>query len=113
VPSSSPFLLLLQCRLRVLLAKLRTFQIFLNTHSSAAFCAWRRKAFALIADDELIGITSNGYANFYVDRRLKVLPVEFPAPDVQVGVMFLKNRTITALGQSFIDCAVVVAQALR
>jgi DNA-binding transcriptional LysR family regulator len=76
-------------------------------------CSDNHLCHTLIADDELIGITSNGYANFYVDRRLKVLPVEFPAPDVQVGVMFLKNRTITALGQRFIDCAVVVAQALR
>jgi DNA-binding transcriptional LysR family regulator len=76
-------------------------------------CSDNHLCHALIADGDLIGITSNGYDSFYPNDRLKILPVEFPATNVQVGAMFLRNRTITTLGQRFIDCAGVIAQAVR
>jgi len=37
--------------------------------------------------------------------RLKILPVDLPAPPWPVGIMTLKNRTLTPAADLFIDCA--------
>jgi DNA-binding transcriptional LysR family regulator len=42
--------------------------------------------------------------------RFKVLPVELPLPPWPVGVITLKNRTISPVAQLFLDCAREVAQ---
>jgi DNA-binding transcriptional LysR family regulator len=44
--------------------------------------------------------------------RLKVLPVNLPIPPWPVGVMTLKNRTLTPVVKVFIDCARVVTKPL-
>jgi hypothetical protein len=44
---------------------------------------------------------------------LKVLPVKLPVPPWPVGVMTLKNRTISPLAQLFLDCAHEVAKPLH
>jgi len=43
---------------------------------------------------------------------LKVLPVELPVPPWPVGVMTLKNRTISPVAQLFLDCAREVVKPL-
>jgi DNA-binding transcriptional LysR family regulator len=44
--------------------------------------------------------------------RLKVLPVDLPIPPWPVGVMTLKNRTLTPVVRLFIDCAREVVKPL-
>ena len=44
--------------------------------------------------------------------RLKVLPVDLPVPSWPVGIMTLKNRTLTPVVQLFIDCAREVVKPL-
>jgi DNA-binding transcriptional LysR family regulator len=44
--------------------------------------------------------------------RLKVLPVDLPVPPWQVGVMTLKNRTLTPAVRLFIECAREVVKPL-
>ena len=44
--------------------------------------------------------------------RLKILPVDLPIPPWPVGIMALKNRTLTPVTQLFIDCAREVAKPL-
>jgi DNA-binding transcriptional LysR family regulator len=43
---------------------------------------------------------------------LKILPVDLPIPPWPVGIMTLKNRTLTPVTQLFIDCAREVAKPL-
>jgi DNA-binding transcriptional LysR family regulator len=43
---------------------------------------------------------------------LKVLPVELPTTQRQIGVITLKNRTLSPLAQLFIECAREVAKPL-
>jgi LysR family pca operon transcriptional activator len=50
---------------------------------------------------------------FGVNRRLvKVLPVDLSVPPWPVGVMTLKNRTVSPVVQLFIERAREVAKAL-
>ena len=44
--------------------------------------------------------------------QLKVLPVDLPIPPWPVGVMTLKNRTLTPVVKLFIDCAREVVKPL-
>jgi DNA-binding transcriptional LysR family regulator len=44
---------------------------------------------------------------------LKVLPVKFPAPPRPMGIVTLKNRTLSPLARLFIDCARAVAKPLE
>ena len=44
--------------------------------------------------------------------RLKVLPVDLPVPPWPVGIMTLKNWTLTPVVQLFIDCAREVVKPL-
>jgi DNA-binding transcriptional LysR family regulator len=44
--------------------------------------------------------------------QLKVVPVNLPVPSWPVGVMMLKNRTITPAVKRFIDCAREVVKSL-
>jgi DNA-binding transcriptional LysR family regulator len=44
--------------------------------------------------------------------RLKVLPVDLPVPSWPVGIMTLKNRTLTPVVRLFIDCAREVVKPL-
>jgi DNA-binding transcriptional LysR family regulator len=43
---------------------------------------------------------------------LKILPVELPVPPWPLGVMILKNRTVSPVAQLFVDCARELAKPL-
>jgi DNA-binding transcriptional LysR family regulator len=43
---------------------------------------------------------------------IKVLPVELPTTQRQIGIITLKNRTLSPLAQLFIDCAREIAKPL-
>jgi DNA-binding transcriptional LysR family regulator len=43
---------------------------------------------------------------------IKMLPVELPTTQRQIGIITLKNRTLSPLAQLFIDCARQIAKPL-
>ncbi len=68
---------------------------------------------ALVATGRSIALLPGSVARFSADRlSLKILPVKMPAQRITVGIVTVKNRTISALAQLFIDCARKVALPL-
>ncbi len=86
-------------KLRVPLASMVNLSIHLTT--------------ALVATGRFIALLPGSVARFSADRlSLKILPVKLPAQRITVGIVTVKNRTISALAQLFIDCAHKVALPL-
>jgi len=46
------------------------------------------------------------------DLSLKVLPIKIPIEPQPVGILILKNRTLSPVAQLFIECAREVAKPL-
>jgi DNA-binding transcriptional LysR family regulator len=68
---------------------------------------------ALVANGPFLAMWPGSILRFGVNRRLiKVLPVDLPVPPWPVGVMTLKNRSISPAAQLFIERAREVAKAL-
>ncbi|SRR5216683_4151314 len=68
---------------------------------------------ALVANGPFLAMWPASVLRFGVNRRLvKVLPVDLPVPPWPVGVMTLKNRTVSPVVQLFIECARDVTKAL-
>src|SRR5262249_52198448 len=45
-------------------------------------------------------------------RSLKLLPIELPIESLPIGIIKLKNRTLSPVAQLFIDCARQIAKPL-
>jgi DNA-binding transcriptional LysR family regulator len=61
---------------------------------------------ALLAKGPYLAIVSDTILQFSPNLpRLKVLPVDLPVPSWPVGIMTLKNRSISPAAKLFIDCA--------
>src|SRR5262249_10218008 len=61
---------------------------------------------ALIASGPFLGLFPGALLRFGANLpSLKILPVELSIPPLPVGIMTLKNRTISPVVQLFIDCA--------
>jgi DNA-binding transcriptional LysR family regulator len=68
---------------------------------------------ALVASGPFLGIFPNSLLRFGANLpSLKILPVELPMPPLPVGIMTLKNRTVSPVARLFIDCAREVAKPL-
>ena len=68
---------------------------------------------ALLATGRFLTIIPGSVLKFSVNNPvLKRLPVELPTTERPVGIITLKNRTISPVAQLFIDCAREVAKAL-
>jgi DNA-binding transcriptional LysR family regulator len=68
---------------------------------------------ALVARGRFLTITSEPILRFSgYGAVLKILPIHLPSVPFDVGVVTLKNRTLTPAAQLFIDCAREVAKAL-
>jgi DNA-binding transcriptional LysR family regulator len=68
---------------------------------------------SLLADGCFLTIVQASALRFPTKRLdIKVLPVELPMADMPFGVVTLKNRTLSATAQLFIDCAREVAKPL-
>jgi DNA-binding transcriptional LysR family regulator len=69
--------------------------------------------FQLLESGRYVGHFGERLLHFYTNRfALKTLPVELPAKPFSVGVVTLKNRTMSPVAQLFIDCAREVAAGL-
>ena len=61
---------------------------------------------ALVASGPFVGILPASLLRFGANLPpLKILPVELPVAPLPVGIMTLKNRTISPVVRLFIDCA--------
>jgi DNA-binding transcriptional LysR family regulator len=61
---------------------------------------------ALIASGPFLGLFPRSLLHFGANLPpLKVLPLELPIKPLPVGIITLKNRTISPVAQLFIDCA--------
>ena len=67
---------------------------------------------ALLARESFLAIVPSSLLQFGSLPPLKVLPVKLPLPAWPVGIMTLKNRTLSRAVQLFIDCAREVAKPL-
>ena len=68
---------------------------------------------ALLATGRFLTIIPSSVLKFSVNNPvLKRLPVELPTTERPVGIITLKNRTISPVAQLFIDCAREVAKTL-
>jgi DNA-binding transcriptional LysR family regulator len=67
----------------------------------------------LIAGGRFVGLLPSSVAQFNARRvGLKVLPLTLSAPRIAVGIITLKNRTLSPLAQLFIGCARDMAGAI-
>jgi DNA-binding transcriptional LysR family regulator len=68
---------------------------------------------AMLPRGPYLGILPSSLLRFGANLpRLKVLPVDLAIPSWQVGIMTLKNRTLTPVAQLFIACAREVVKPL-
>jgi DNA-binding transcriptional LysR family regulator len=68
---------------------------------------------ALVAEGRFLTITSESAFRFAGrDMAIKALPIDLAATHGSVGIVTLKNRTLTPVAQLFIDCAREVAKPL-
>jgi DNA-binding transcriptional LysR family regulator len=68
---------------------------------------------ALVASGPFLGILPASLLRFGPNLpALKTLPVELPTPQLPVGIMTLKNRTLSPVAQLFIDCACELTKPL-
>jgi DNA-binding transcriptional LysR family regulator len=67
---------------------------------------------ALLASEPFLAVVPGSLLQFGATPPLKVLPVNLPIPAWPVGIMTLKNRTLTPVVTSFIDCAREVVKPL-
>jgi DNA-binding transcriptional LysR family regulator len=68
---------------------------------------------SLLASDDFVGAESGSVLRFNIDRfPLKILPVDFPVRSWPVVIATLKDRTLSSVVQSFIECAREVATVM-
>jgi DNA-binding transcriptional LysR family regulator len=68
---------------------------------------------ALIASGPFLGMLPGSLLRFGANLPpLKILPLDLPMPPLPVGIMTLKNRTVSPVAQLFIDCARELAKPL-
>jgi DNA-binding transcriptional LysR family regulator len=67
----------------------------------------------LIAGGRFVGLLPSSVAHFNAKRMgLKILPVKLPALRFAVGIITVKNRTLSPLAELFIGCARDVAKSI-
>lgn len=68
---------------------------------------------ALVATGRFIALLPGSVARFSAERlSLKILPVKLPPQRITIGIVTVKNRTISPLAELFIDYARKVGQPL-
>ena len=68
---------------------------------------------SLLATGRFLSIFPASVLRFPTTRaELKVLPIELPLPEMPIGIVTLKNRTLGPVGQLFVEQAREVAKPL-
>jgi DNA-binding transcriptional LysR family regulator len=71
-------------------------------------------AVKLLASERLVAILPSSVLRFGgYERTLRVLPVKLPTQHRPVGALMLKNRTLSPVVQSFLECARQIVQQPR
>src|SRR6266545_1345921 len=80
---------------------------------ATVFAALPEVRINLLATGRFLTIFSASLLKFPTGRpELKVLPVELPMARTSIGIVTLKNRTLSPVAQLFIDCARKMAKQL-
>jgi len=67
----------------------------------------------LAATGPFLAVVPASMVRFYAEHAsIKLLPVELPMTQRSIGIITLKNRTLSPLAQLFIDCARQIAKPL-
>jgi DNA-binding transcriptional LysR family regulator len=67
----------------------------------------------LAATGPFLAVVPASMVTFYAEHSsIKLLPVELPMTQRSIGIITLKNRTLSPLAQLFIDCARQIAKPL-
>src|SRR5262245_38452278 len=86
----------------------------LEVPGSAVVCNSLQLVNALLASDRFIALVPGSLLHFSADRlAITELPVKFPVQPPPVGIVILKNRTISPVAQLFIETARQVAAPLK
>lgn len=79
----------------------------------SVFCLPREVRTHLLATGRLLTILPRSLLNFFGEGpELKVLPIKLPITPVPVGIVTLKNRTLSPVARLFIDAAREAAKPL-
>jgi DNA-binding transcriptional LysR family regulator len=69
---------------------------------------------ALLTTGRFVSIIQGSVMSFNLNKpAFKVLPIDLPTTRRPIGVITLKNRTLSPVAQLFIDCAHGVAKTLN
>ncbi len=79
---------------------------------AAVFTIDSRVRIGLLATGRFLTIVPTAVLRFSKRPEIKVLPVELQYARVPIGIVTLKNRTLSPVAQLFIDCAREVARPL-
>src|SRR6266550_1254220 len=79
---------------------------------AAVFTIDSRVRIGLLATGRFLTIVPTAVLRFSKRPEIKVLPVELQYARVPIGIVILKNRTLSPVAQLFIDCAREVARPL-
>ena len=82
-------------------------------HAATVVCQTGVARIALVAEGRFLTIAYESTFRFAGrDQAIKALPINLPANRMPVGIVTLKNRTLTPVAQHFIDCVREVAKPL-
>jgi DNA-binding transcriptional LysR family regulator len=85
----------------------------LDVPTATVVCTSGVARMGLVAAGRFLTITSETVFKFVGrDMAIKALPINLPETQRWVGIITLKNRTLTPVAQRFIDCAREVARPL-
>jgi DNA-binding transcriptional LysR family regulator len=85
----------------------------LDIPSATVFTSVTPARNALLATGRFVSIVQGSVMRFNPDNpAFKVLPIDLPTTRRPVGIITLKNRTLSPAAQLFIDCAREIARPL-
>jgi DNA-binding transcriptional LysR family regulator len=85
----------------------------LPTPRAVVWSASNHLCHRLLSDGRFVSISTNVTLHFDPQRpAVKELPIELPAPIFTIGILTLKNRTISPAAQIFIDCTREIVRPL-
>jgi DNA-binding transcriptional LysR family regulator len=85
----------------------------LDLPAATVLCTSGVARIGLVAEGRFLTIASQSVFKFAGrDMAIKALPINLPKTQRWVGIITLKNRTLTPVAQLFIDCAREVARPL-
>jgi len=87
--------------------------VLVFSYTKAGLRRCHGKTVSVAATTRFLAVVPTSMLRFSAkDASIKLLPVELPMTHWQIGIVTLKNRTLSSLAQLFIKCAREVARPL-